>query len=148
MHAANRGENITVIFINNTNYGMTGGQMAPTTLPGQKTTTSPLGRSPATEGYPMKMAELMANLEAVKYSVRTHVGDPNGVMKTKAALKKAISAQMNGEGYCFVEVLSNCSTNWGIEPREANKYMIDTVAKTFSLGVIKDTLAKKSGGES
>lgn len=138
IHAANRGENITVIFINNTNYGMTGGQMAPTTLLGQLTTTTPKGRNAATEGHPIKMAELIAGLTAPKFVIRTTVADFKGVVQTKSAIKKAFQLQMNGGGYSFIEVLSNCNTNWGITAADANKYIVNELVKSFPLGVFKD----------
>ncbi len=138
IHAANRGENITVIFINNANYGMTGGQMAPTTLVGQKTPTTPAGRDPSSMGFPIKMAELIASLPAVRYSVRTTVADFKGVIQTKMAIKKAFELQMKGEGYTFVEILSNCNTNWEMSPIDANRFILDTVVQTFPLGTFKD----------
>lgn len=139
IHAANRGENFSVIFINNTNYGMTSGQLAPTTLIGQKTTTTPAGRNAATDGYPLKMAELLGSLEGVQYSERTTVADFKGVMKTKKAIKKAFSMQMAGKGYTFVEILSNCNTNWRMSSVESNKHILETVTETFPLGKFKDT---------
>ena len=138
IHAANRGENITVIFINNTNYGMTGGQMAPTTLLGQKTTTTQSGRDAATCGHPIKMAELIATFPSVKYAIRTTVADVKGVRETRKAIRKAFEMQMNGGGYAFIEVLSNCNTNWGTTPADGNKHILDTVTQTFPLGVYKD----------
>jgi len=138
IHAANRGENFTVIFINNTNYGMTNGQMAPTTLIGQKTATTPNGRNPATDGYPIKMAELISNFEAVRYSVRTTVADFKGILQTRVAIKKAFEIQMGEGGYSFIEILSNCNTNWGLSPVEANQLILNEVVKTFPLGVFKD----------
>lgn len=144
IHAANRGENITVIFINNNNYGMTGGQMAPTTMIGQVTITTPHGRDAKAEGYPILMAELIASLTAVKYSVRTTVADFKGVVATKRAIKKAFELQMAGVGYTFVEILSNCNTNWGVTPVESNKMILDSVTKTFPLGVFKDVGAENA----
>lgn len=138
IHAANRGENFSVIFINNTNYGMTGGQLAPTTEIGQKTATTPLGRNAATEGYPIKMAELLAMLPGVKYAERTTVANFKGILATKRAIKKAFELQMHGGGYGFVEVLSNCNTNWRMSPVDANHHILDHVVKTFPLGIIKD----------
>ena len=138
IHAANRGENITVIFINNANYGMTGGQMAPTTLIGQKTPTTPMGRDPKTTGYPIRMAELIASLPATRYSVRTTVANFQGVIQTKMAIKKAFELQLKGEGYTFVEVLSNCNTNWEMSPVEANRFIVETLVQTFPLGTFKD----------
>ena len=138
IHTANRGENITVIFINNTNYGMTGGQMAPTTLVGQKTTTTPKGRSIDNEGHPIRMAELIAQFEAPKFVVRTTVADFKGVLQTKTAIKKAFQLQMQGGGYSFIEVLSNCNTNWNVSALDANKMILETVSKVFPLGTYKD----------
>ncbi len=138
IHAANRGENITVIFVNNANYGMTGGQMAPTTLVGQKTPTTPNGRDPSTMGFPIRMAEMLAAFPAVRYSVRTTVADFKGVVQTKMAIKKAFELQMKGEGYTFVEILSNCNTNWEMSPREANTFILEKMVETFPLGTFKD----------
>ncbi|URA09213.1 thiamine pyrophosphate-dependent enzyme [Thermospira aquatica] len=138
IHTANRGENITVIFINNANYGMTGGQMAPTTLVGQKTPTTPMGREPSSTGFPIKMAELIASFPAVRYSVRTTVADFKGVVQTKMAIKKAFELQMKGEGYTFVEILSNCNTNWEMSPVDANRFILETMVQTFPLGTFKD----------
>jgi 2-oxoglutarate ferredoxin oxidoreductase subunit beta len=140
IHAANRGENFTVIFINNTNYGMTGGQMAPTTLPGQKTTTCPAGRDIENEGSPMKMAELIGQLERPRLIVRTTVADLKGIRETKKYIKKAFEAQMKGKAYSFIEVLSNCATNWGMKPVEANKYILENIVKFFPPGVIRDEI--------
>jgi len=138
IHAANRGENITVIFVNNANYGMTGGQMAPTTLVGQKTPTTPNGRDPSTMGFPIRMAEMLAAFPAVRYSVRTTVADFKGIVQTKMAIKKAFELQMKGEGYTFVEILSNCNTNWEMSPREANTFILEKMVETFPLGTFKD----------
>jgi len=143
IHAANRGENITIIFVNNNNYGMTGGQMAPTTLINQKTSTTPQGRNPKTEGYPIKMAELISHLDGVRYSVRTTVADIKGTIATKKAIKRALTLQINGGGYSFVEVLSNCNTNWGMNPIDANKYILDEIVKVFPIGVFKEIINKE-----
>lgn len=139
IHTANRGENITVVFINNNNYGMTGGQMAPTTMIGQKTTTTPKGRNAATEGHPILMAEMVAQFPAVKFSIRTTVADFKGVIQTKSAIKKAFTMQINGGGYSFIEILSNCNTNWGVTPVESNRMILDSVSKVFPLGTYKDS---------
>jgi 2-oxoglutarate ferredoxin oxidoreductase subunit beta len=139
IHAANRGENITVIFINNTVYGMTSGQMAPTTLIGQKTATSPYGRSAERfEGYPMKMAEMVGRLEAPAYVVRTSVSSLKGVVRTKKAVLNAFKLQVEGGGYSFVEVLSQCPTNLGITPVENNRWIDENLTKQFPLGIYKD----------
>lgn len=138
IHAANRGENFSVIFINNTNYGMTSGQLAPTTMLGQKTITTPGGRDAKTEGYPLRMAEMLALLPGVRYAARTTVADFKGVVNTKKAIRRVFSMQMAGEGYGIVEVLTNCNTNWGMSPVDANQYILDQVSKVFPVGVIKD----------
>jgi 2-oxoglutarate ferredoxin oxidoreductase subunit beta len=138
IHAAARGENITVVFINNANYGMTGGQMAPTTLVGQKTTTTPRGRNPKNEGYPLKVAEIMAVIDGVAFSQRTAVFNPKLVRETKAAIKKAFTNQIEGKGFSIVEVLSACPTNWGMSPVEANRWVEETMMPVFPLGVFKD----------
>ncbi len=138
VHAAARGENITVIFINNSIYGMTGGQMAPTTLLGQKTTTSPLGRDPMVNGYPIRICELLATLDAPKYIERVSTHDVKHVMQAKKAIKKAFENQINGKGFSFVEVLVSCPTNWKMSPLEALKQIEENTVKTFPLGVYKE----------
>jgi 2-oxoglutarate ferredoxin oxidoreductase subunit beta len=137
-HAANRGENITVIFINNAVYGMTGGQMAPTTMLGQKTTTSGPGRTPALDGYPIKMSEILAMLDGTTYIERCTVSSPARVVQAKKAIKKAFQCQIEGRGFSMIEVLSNCPTNWKMTPVESCKYVDDVMTKEFPLGVIKD----------
>jgi len=137
MHAANRGENITVIFVNNANYGMTGGQMAPTTLPGQKTTTTPRGRGDS-DGSPFRMAEIIGMLDGVTYSERCSVSSPGKINKTKKAIKKAFQNQVEGKGFSFVEVLSACPTNWGMDPVKAIDWVKDAMEEYFDLGVFKD----------
>ncbi len=137
IHAANRGENLTVIFINNAVYGMTGGQMAPTTLLGQKTATSPLGRDVKSTGYPLKISEMLAILPAVKYIERTAIDSPAGIIKTKRAIKQAFENQINGIGFSLVEILSPCPTYWGLSPREAMHWIKDVMSKEFPLGRIK-----------
>ncbi len=138
IHTANRGENITVIFINNTNYGMTGGQLAPTTLLSQKTTTSPYGRDAKNYGYPVKMLELLSPLEGVKYLERVKVTDAASVIKAKNAIKKGFTYQMQNIGFSMIEVLSSCPANWRKEPVEANKLIDEEIVKVFPLGKIKD----------
>lgn len=138
LHAANRGEQFTVIFINNSVYGMTGGQMAPTTLPGQKTTTSPLGRNTATEGFPIKAAEMIALLEAPAYVVRTSVSTLAGINRTKKHLRTAFQLQLDGKGYGFVEILSQCPTNLGLTPLETNAWLDGELTNRFPLGIYKD----------
>lgn len=138
IHAANRGEKITVIFVNNAIYGMTGGQMAPTTLPGQKTTTSPYGRDVKTMGYPIKMTEMLNTLEAPAFLARVSVHDPKNVNKAKEAIKKAFEYQVQGKGFSMVEVLSTCPTNWGMAPVEALKWLEANMIPQFPLGVVRD----------
>jgi 2-oxoglutarate ferredoxin oxidoreductase subunit beta len=138
IHAANRGENITVIFVNNAIYGMTGGQMAPTTLVGQKSTTSPLGRGQNQEGNPIRACELIATLDKPYYIERVTVSNPQNVIKAKAAIKKAFQNQIDGKGFSLVEVLSPCPTNWGVTPKESLKFIEESMVKTFPLGIFKD----------
>ena len=142
IHAANRGENITVIFINNGIYGMTGGQMAPTTLIEQKTATTPHGREAATTGYPIRMCELLDQLAAPALLVRTAVNSPKRVGETKRLLKKAFRYQMEGVGYSFVEILSPCPTYWRMTPVESCRFIEEEVMRVFPLGVIRDVKAK------
>jgi len=134
VHVAARGENITTIFINNAIYGMTGGQMAPTTLPGQKTTSSPFGRDVALTGHPMHMAELLAGLPGTAYSVRRSLHDARHIIQAKKAIRIAIEAQMQGLGFSVVELLSSCPTNWGMAPDEALKWVEEHMVPTYPLG--------------
>jgi len=138
VHAAVRGENITVFFINNAIYGMTGGQMAPTTLVGQKTTTSPLGRDPKIHGYPIKVSELLATVRGARYIERCSLHNPANVQRAKQAVKKAFRNQMDGKGFSIVELLSTCSTNWGMTPLAALKWLEEKMVPEFPLGVFKD----------
>ncbi|MBE7044115.1 MAG: 2-oxoglutarate oxidoreductase [Ruminococcaceae bacterium] len=138
VHAATRGENITVIFINNTIYGMTGGQMAPTTLPGQVTQTSPYGRDPHTQGFPIRMAEMLATLDGPSYIERVALDTVPNIKKAKAAIKKAFQNQIDQKGFSMVEVLSTCPTNWGLSPQEAIKRLQDEMIPYYPLGVYKD----------
>jgi len=138
LHAANRGENFTVIFVNNANYGMTGGQMAPTTLAGQKTTTTPSGRDPKLHGYPMPVAELMAQLPGTYFVVRTSLDSVKGVLETKKMIKKAIGYQLEGKGFTFVEVLSPCPTDWAMTPEESLRWIKEQMSKTFKIGILKN----------
>jgi 2-oxoglutarate ferredoxin oxidoreductase subunit beta len=137
IHAANRGENLTVIFINNAVYGMTGGQMAPTTLLGQKTSTTPLGRQAQLEGYPLKISELLSQLPGVKYIERVSVFNPQEVMKAKRAIKQAFQNQIDGLGFSLVEILSPCPTYWGMSPQKAMEWIREVMVKEFPLGRIK-----------
>lgn len=137
VHASLRAEKITTFFINNTLYGMTGGQMAPTTLLGQVATTCPYGRKAEWEGYPAHMAELLAGNQGAAYICRTAVNSPANVMKTKKAIKKALEVQQRGLGFSMVEILSTCPTNWGLNPVEAMKWMEDNMIPTYPLGEFK-----------
>ena len=138
MSAANRGENITVIFVNNGIYGMTGGQMAPTTLVGMKATTAPQGRDPKEHGYPMHMCEILNQLTAPYYLERTSCNNPANVSKTKAAIKKAFRNQLDGKGFSMVEIVTSCPTNWGLDPIEALDFLENNMLKEFPLGVVRD----------
>lgn len=143
VHAANRGERITVIFINNTNYGMTGGQMAPTTLTGQVTMTTPKGRDAATTGFPIKMAEFLAPLAGVKFSARGALHKPGLVRKAKSLIQKALAVQEAGLGFSLVELVSLCPTNWGLTPLQAVEQVEKEIIPAFPLGVFKDELSPK-----
>ena len=138
VHAAARGENITVIFINNAIYGMTGGQMAPTTLPGQVTQTSPYGRDTKTQGYPIKMCEMLSTLDGVALAERCAVNNIKNIKETKKAIKKAFQNQIDGKGFSIVEVLSTCPTNWGLSPVEALTWLENNMIPYYPLGVYKD----------
>ena len=140
VQAANRGEKITVFFVNNAIYGMTGGQMAPTTLVGQKSTTSPFGRRPVNEGFPMHMAELLATLQAPAYVERVALSDNKNIMKARRAIRKALEIQKNGLGFTFVEILSPCPTIWGKDPVEARRWVLDKMTPTFPLNVFCDRI--------
>jgi len=137
IHAANRGENLTVIFVNNAIYGMTGGQMAPTTLLGQKTATTPLGRNAQREGYPLKISELLSQLQGVKYIERASFYSPQEVLKAKKAVKQAFQNQIEGTGFSLVEILSPCPTYWGMSPKKAMEWIREVMVKEFPLGRIK-----------
>ncbi len=138
IHAANRGEHFTVIFVNNAIYGMTGGQMAPTTLLGQKSTTSPYGRDFMRDGYPIKMAEMLATLEGVAFSGRFAVDKISNLRKAKKAILKAFEIQNKKIGFSFVEILSSCPTNWGLSPLEANKKIEEEMIPYYPLGTFKE----------
>ncbi len=144
VHAAARRENITVIFVNNAIYGMTGGQMAPTTLPGQVTQTSPYGRDVETVGYPVKVCELLQNVDGAAYLERVSVNNPTNVRKAKAAIKKAFQNQIDGKGFSLVEVVSTCPTNWGLTPEKALKWLEDNMLPYYPLGVYKDIYAEEA----
>lgn len=140
LHSALRGEKITAICINNTNYGMTGGQMAPTSTLGQVTSTSPLGRNEEYHGFPIKTAEHIALCDGVSYSARVALFDVKNIIKAKNAIKKAFEYQKKGLGFSFVEILSSCPTNWRLSPIEAHKKIEEELTKTYPLGVFKDVL--------
>jgi 2-oxoglutarate ferredoxin oxidoreductase subunit beta len=142
IHSANRGEHITVIFINNAVYGMTGGQMAPTTLLGQKTTTTPGGRNPKFDGYPLHITDMIAPLPGVIYAERVAINGPAGIQKTKKAIQTAFQVQVDGLGYSIVEVLSPCPTNWKMTPADSFKWITEVMAKEYVPGVLSD----KRGG--
>ena len=139
VHAAMRGEKITTIFINNAIYGMTGGQMAPTTLIGQKATTAPKGRTKEQAGMPIRMAEMLSTLDGCVYAERVCVTDIPHLNKAKQAIRKAFEKQMAGEGFTFIEVLSTCPTNWGMTPLKANEWLKNEMAAYYPLGVIKES---------
>jgi len=138
IHAANRGEKITVFFVNNAIYGMTGGQMAPTTLVGQRSTTSPFGRRPVNEGFPLHMSELIAGLEAPVYVERVALSDNKNIMKARKAVRRALEVQRDGKGFSFVEILSPCPTIWAKDPVEARKWVAEQMIPNFPLSVFKD----------
>ena len=144
VHSAARRENITIIFINNAIYGMTGGQMAPTTLPGQVTQTSPYGRDVTTVGYPMKVCELLSNVDGAAYLERVAVNNVANIKKAKAAIKHAFTNQVEGKGFSLVEVLSTCPTNWGVSPEKAMEWVDTAMIPYYPLGVYKDIYAKEA----
>lgn len=137
IHAAHRGEKFTTIFINNTTYGMTGGQMAPTTLAGQKATTAPEGRDPNHCGYPLKVSEMIATINGACFVERVSVDSPANVRKTKKAIKKAFEVQLAGKGFSFVEVLSTCPTNWGMSPKDSLTWLRDNMIPYYPLGNLR-----------
>jgi 2-oxoglutarate/2-oxoacid ferredoxin oxidoreductase subunit beta len=138
IHAANRGENITVFFINNATYGMTGGQMAPTTIIGQRTTTTPAGRETKTSGYPLRISELLATIEGVSFVQRVSVDSYKNLISAKKAIEKAFLYQMNNKGFSFVEILSPCPTDWGMQPKKALEWLREMLIPVYPLGIIKD----------
>ena len=143
VHAAARGEKITTIFINNGIYGMTGGQMAPTTLPGQKTQTSPYGRDTSVAGFPVKVCEMLSQVDGATYLERVAVNNVANVKKAKAAIKKAFQNQIEGKGFSLVEVLSTCPTNWGLAPDKAIEWLEENMLPYYPLGVYKDKSAEE-----
>ena len=143
VHAAARNENITVIFVNNAIYGMTGGQMAPTSLPGQVTQTSPYGRDVSTTGYPVRVCELLSELEGPYYLERVAVNNVKNVKKAKAAIEKAFKNQIEGKGFSLIEVVSTCPTNWGLTPKKALEWVDEKMIPYYPLGVYKDKDAQE-----
>jgi len=143
LHAANRGENITIFFLNNAIYGMTGGQLAPTTLIGTKTTTSPFGRNPQNEGYPLRVAELLSTLEAPVYIERVALGDNKGIMRAAKAVRKGIENQMKGLGFSLIEIVSPCPTVWKMDPLDAQRHVREELVKVFPPGVYRDKTAER-----
>jgi len=141
VHAASRGEKITIVFINNAIYGMTGGQMAPTSLPGQITQTSPFGRDTAAAGFPIRVCELLATLDGVALAQRVTVDSPRNIRAAKKAIKKAFEYQIEGVGYTIIEVVSTCPTNWGLSPQDAMQWLRDKMLPYYPLGVYKDVKA-------
>ncbi|MES0361540.1 MAG: thiamine pyrophosphate-dependent enzyme [Anaerolineales bacterium] len=137
VHAAARGENITVIFINNANFGMTGGQMSPTTLPGQKTTSSPAGRDVEQVGFPIRISEMLATLDSAGYIVRRSLHDPKNIRKAKKAVRMAFEAQVRGLGFSMVELLSTCPTNWGLNPLESLRWIEEHMLPVYPLDDFK-----------
>jgi len=145
VHAATRGENIVIIFVNNAIYGMTGGQMAPTTLPNQVSQTSPYGRDTSTTGFPVRVCEMLSTLDGVAYAERVSVNSVPNIRKAKAAIKKAFDNQIHGRGFSIVEVLSTCPTNWGLSPIEALDWLANYMIPYYPLGVYKDNV--QDGGK-
>ena len=141
VHAATRGENITVIFVNNAIYGMTGGQMAPTSLPGQVTQTTPYGRDVNYSGYPVRVCEMLSTLDGVAYAERVAVDCVKNVNRAKKAIKKAFQTQLDKKGFSIIEVVSACPTNWGLEPNDALQWLRDNMLPYYPLGVYKDKTA-------
>ncbi len=144
IHAANRGENITVFFINNATYGMTGGQMAPTTLPHQKTSTTPSGRDVAVTGYPLHVAELLATIEGSSFIARCSVDSFKSILQARRMLEKAFKYQMDGKGFSLVEVLSPCPTDWGLSPLDSVNWIRKSMTEVYKLGILKDRWKNES----
>ena len=141
VHSAARGENITVIFVNNAIYGMTGGQMAPTTMPGQVTQTSPYGRDVTVAGYPLRICEMLSQLDGPTYLERVAVNNVKNVNNAKRAIKKAFQNQIDGKGFSLIEVISTCPTNWGLDPIKALQFVEEKMIPYYPLGVYKDKYA-------
>ncbi len=147
VHSASRNENITIIFVNNAIYGMTGGQMAPTSLPGQVTQTSPYGRDVETAGYPVKVSEMLSTLDGPEYIERVAVNSVKNVKAAKKAIKKAFQNQIEGKGFSLIEVVSTCPSNWGMTPSNALKWLEENMLPYYPLGVYKDRSAAKKEEE-
>ena len=147
VHSATRNENITVIFVNNAIYGMTGGQMAPTTLPGQVTQTSPYGRDVNHCGYPVKISEMLSQLVGPEYIERVAVNNVKNIRNAKKAIKKAFQNQIDGKGFSLIEVISSCPTNWGLSPEKALQWLEENMIPYYPLGVYKDRSAEKEAAE-
>ncbi|MBQ3901103.1 MAG: 2-oxoglutarate oxidoreductase [Clostridia bacterium] len=141
VHIGTRGENVTIIFVNNAIYGMTGGQMAPTTLPGQVTTTSPYGRDRKIQGSPIRICEMLSTLDGVAFAARTSVDTPKNINHTKQLIKKAFQNQLDKKGLSIVEVLSTCPTNWGMTPQGALQWLRENMMEYYPLGIFKDSEA-------
>lgn len=141
VHAAHRSENVTIIFVNNAIYGMTGGQMAPTTLIGQKTTTSPRGREQAQTGLPLRMSEMLATVPGATYLERVSVHDPKHIRRAKKAVEKAFDVQTNKQGFSMIEFVSTCPVNWGLTPQDSLEWAVDNLISYYPLGVYKDATA-------
>lgn len=146
VHAAARGENITVFFVNNATYGMTGGQMAPTTLLGQKTTTTPKGRDAVHSGYPLLVSEMLASIDGASFIARTSVDSPKNLLRTKILIEKAFRYQMENKGFCMIEILSPCPTDWGLSPEDSIRWIQSDMMAVYKLGVLKDSFAEGSEG--
>jgi 2-oxoglutarate ferredoxin oxidoreductase subunit beta len=144
IHAANRGENISVFFVNNATYGMTGGQMAPTTIPRQRTTTTPGGRNIASEGYPLRMSELLATIEGTSYIQRVSLDSYRNLAISRQAIEKAFRYQVEEKGFSFVEILSPCPTDWGLTPKASLEWMRTAMLPVYPLGVFKDRFREKT----
>ncbi|MEW5744145.1 MAG: thiamine pyrophosphate-dependent enzyme [Nitrospirota bacterium] len=139
VHAANRGEHISVFFVNNATYGMTGGQMAPTTLAGQKTTTTPKGRDPKTMGHPLQVSELLATIDGASFIARSSVDSSANILTTRRMIERSFRCQMEGRGFSMVEILSPCPTDWGMSPQQSLVWLRENMMTAFRTGIIKDT---------
>jgi 2-oxoglutarate ferredoxin oxidoreductase subunit beta len=143
IHAANRGENISVFFINNATYGMTGGQMAPTTLVGQKTTTTPSGRNTSAAGFPLRVSELLSTIEGASYIVRTSIDSYKNLVRTKKAIGKSFTYQIEGKGFSLVEILSPCPVGWRLTPRDSMTWLREEMMPVYPLGTLKDKFSER-----